>query len=181
MKKYFIGGGLVLLGFVFGALMTAWLASRASVQYLESIRSILLVEQHVLAARANADKQTLWEIVHYRNVVDLSSPKGLKTFARADSQWPITFPFIAPVLKRMADCADSSGMGRRRIEGLNHGYLALALDEFGLSKEADAEWEKAFELNDVKDAERFKATMRRLEATQSMWLKLESYYTFPKR
>lgn len=145
---------LVILGFIAGLIVMGVLAKRASTTYLEIFRSNYQLEQENLAKQAISDNDPLVAVVHYKNLVDSSNITGTKAFNDTISAWDLGFPFAAPILAKIKQESDPTHRGAKKLEGINHGRLAVALEKLGYNQKATLEWEKTKELLGIKSTER---------------------------
>jgi hypothetical protein len=135
------------LGLAVGAAGVLLIDLRTRATYREVLRSNLLVEQELLAARTARQGDRLRSLVHRWNVVDARSEDGFRIF-RASPPFDdgFFFPFALLSLKEMVLRADESRRGSRVGEGLERGKLALALEAIGSPGLADEQWRRAQDL-----------------------------------
>jgi hypothetical protein len=170
MKKIVIYSLTFLAGIIIGILIMGLLSMRASKMYLEVFRIKYEHEQEMLAARARRDGAPHWELVHRKNVVDVSQPSGLRSFEETAAAWEFAFPFATPILEKIGDIPD-----KERAYQINKGVklarLAEALKRIGLRDEAVSTWKEAAKLLGHNDVEKARSIVEQLNQVDEQWLK----------
>ena len=86
MKKYIVGLSLIIAGFIIGVIFMGLLSMEASEIYIETVRINYLTEQEVLAVRAQKDGDFNKALIHYSNLVYVTSSPGIRSFKSIHSK-----------------------------------------------------------------------------------------------
>jgi hypothetical protein len=126
------------LGFFAGAVMTDWLASRASAWFAHDLRLRYRTEQQLRGACA-LERGDLDEGVRcYREAVAATAPEADTVWVREPHGWPLGFSFTAAAFDVMVPRAPDRV--RRSTEAQARALLAHALAHSGRHTEARAEF-----------------------------------------
>lgn len=135
------------LGLAVGAAGVLLVDLRTRATYREVLRSSLLTEQEMLAARSARQGDRLRSLVHRWNAVDARAEDGFRIFRASPAlDDGFFFPFALLSLKQMVLRADESHRGTRVGEGVERGKLAFALEAIGSPGLADEQWRRAQDL-----------------------------------
>jgi hypothetical protein len=151
------------LGFFAGAVVTDWLASRASVTFAREVLLRHRTEQQLLAACAIQRGDVEEGVLRYGDAVAVVRDAGRTRTAG----WPLGFSFAHAALDVLVNQPVLTSTGRRRVQRTSEGHarsvFADALERAGRTSEARAEHLRAARLLDETDVER----SRRLGAVQA--------------
>ncbi|HWR73124.1 MAG TPA: hypothetical protein VN604_08130 [Nitrospirota bacterium] len=141
--------GVFFFGLLFGAFLLETLEIYLRPSYRDLIiRSHLKTEQEFLASRAVRENRSLDAVYHRWAVVNAESEEGFCVFRDPNKELedsPYLYPLNMIVLKSMASGTNIE-KGKKIVEGIDRGKLAIALDALGRKKEAEEQWQLAQQL-----------------------------------
>jgi hypothetical protein len=147
-KSIFKNTGIFLLGLVVGALLIESLEIYVRPIYRQLIGTDLKTEQDFLAGRSSRENKPLEETFHRWATVNAESDEGFRSFHANNGQIEDTsylFPLALLGFKWMYS-PDNIQRGKKIVEGLDRGKLAVALEKIGQQAEADKQWVKSQQL-----------------------------------
>lgn len=159
-KSILKGTGIFLLGLVAGAFVIESLEIYVRPTYRQLIGTDLKIEQEFLAGRASANRENkpLEEVFHRWAAVNAESEEGFRVFRGKNYQIDdksYLFPFALLGFKWMSS-PDNIQKGKKLVEGLDRGKLAVALEKMGQQAEAEKQWEKSQQLQQGRTQETVK-------------------------
>jgi hypothetical protein len=140
------------LGFIAGALLTDWLAARASATFARELHARHRVEQQVLAACAMQRGDMAEGVLRYGDAVVAAAPGGSASGRRIPS-WPLGFSFAHAALEVLVHPGFGTGLAAME-EAHARAVLGDALERAGRSDEARAEHARAARLLGSLDVEK---------------------------
>lgn len=170
---------LSALGFLMGVLVMGYLSMIASKSFLEIVSLNYQMEEHIKAIRAKENADMANAVIHYKNLIEASSPPGLYCFSDKRDLWSLGFPFMAVVLGQISKPIPAEGAKKR--EAMNRAMLADAMEKAGDKKAATAEYAKAADLFGFDaNIERVRKIVQEVISSDNAILTLEKQYTYPK-
>lgn len=178
MKKLLLISLIFVIGLATGIILTSYLAKYASLSFLDIVRLKYQTEQQIMAIRAKKMGKIDHAVVHYRNLVAVSSSPGLYCFNKELEYWTLSFPFSYPTLKPGNILADKRST--MYSEGINRAMLADVLDEAGEKEEARSQYLEAARLLGCDgDVAKVKKIIKGVLSSDDALLELEAEYTYP--
>jgi hypothetical protein len=178
MKKLLCPIFLIGIGFIFGVIIMCFLSMRASSSFLEIVRLNYQQEQQIMAIRAKKSGNIHQAVIHYSNLVSVTSSPGLYSFNNNRDYWTIGFPLSSLVLSKIDD--ESTNKSKDFQEGINRGMLADVLEKCGRTQKAMQEYIRAAYLLGCKDdIIKTKEILKEILSFEDELLKMESMYTYP--
>jgi hypothetical protein len=126
------------LGFFAGAVVTDWLAARASAWFAHDLRLLYRTEQQLRGACALARGDLDESVRRYSEAVAATAPEADGVWAREREGWPLGFSFTAAAFDVLVPRAPDRV--RRSTEAQARALLADALEHAGRHTEARAEY-----------------------------------------
>jgi hypothetical protein len=137
-----------IMGIIVGAILLETLEIQVRKTYKELIVTQLKVEQESLASKANRENRLIESAFHRWATINAESEDGfriLRPVTDGISDKSYLLPFQLVVLK-MISSPENVQKGRKVIEGINRGKLAIALETLGQSEAAQQQWQIAHQL-----------------------------------
>lgn len=136
---------IFLLGLAVGAFAIESLEIYTRPIYRQLVGNDLKIEQEFLAGRANRENKIFEEVFHRWVAVNAESEEGFRSFREKSEQIndnSYFLPFALLVFKSMWATEDIQ-KGKQKVEGLDRGKLAVALEKIGQRELADEQWSKS--------------------------------------
>jgi hypothetical protein len=92
MKKFLYSVLLLATGVLVGIVLTSYLSMLASKSFMKIIRLNYQTEEHIKAIKAKKNSDMKEAIIHYRNLVEVSSSPGLYCFPDGHLKIPHLWP-----------------------------------------------------------------------------------------
>lgn len=150
--------GIFMLGLVVGAFAIESLEIYTRPIYRQLIGNDLKIEQEFLAGRASRENKLFEETLHRWAAVNAESDEGFRSFREKSEQIndnSYFFPFALVVFKSMWS-PEKIQKGKKIVEGLDRGKLAIALEKIGQQELADEQWNKSQQLQQGRTLESVK-------------------------
>jgi hypothetical protein len=158
LKSIFKNAGIFLVGVVVGAFLLESLELHVRPTYRQLIRVDFKTEQDFLAGRASRENKPIEETFHRWAVVNAESEEGFSAFREQNSQLDdktYLHPFTLLVHRCMWSPPNIQ-RGKRIGEGIDRAKLAVSLEKIGEKKEAEIQWNKAYQLQQGSSLDRIK-------------------------
>jgi hypothetical protein len=169
MKRIAAFLSIFALGLALGAAGVLLVDLRTRAVYRDVLRTNLVLEQEMLAARTARQGDRLRSLVHRWNAVDASSQDGFRIFrpsSERDDDFFDSFRLLG--LKHLVlPSGDEARRAASRNEGLERGRLALALEAIGSPVLADEQWRRAKDLLGCSLEQARRLTLSMLEVENS--------------
>jgi hypothetical protein len=144
--RLLLAGGV---GFIAGAVVVAYLSSRASHTFLDIVRIEYADSERLSAICAKKDGRLDDAIAHYANVVNVQGPSGHAPWPPADRIWDFTFPIAAIILERMRNGVETD-RSKAMADAGDHAMLADALQKAGQLEAASRVFARAAAMRGAK-------------------------------
>lgn len=162
-------GGIFMGGLIVGAVLMNLLHIYVRPEYREVLRMELQTKQSFLASRAARQNDNLKAVLYRWNVVELDSGESFQDLRTEKKEELNSFllPFLLLPAKYITTYYKNCS-GEYALQGINHGYLAAALDAIGENEEATRQWEqsqKMIKLKSLEETRKFISSLLEQENT----------------
>ncbi len=134
--KYF---AVFILGLLVGAVLLESLERNVRPFYKEIIMTELKIEQEFMASRASRENKPFVAAFHRWAAVSAESEDGFRSINDRIHDNSYFFPFQMYVLRMIAS-PEGVQKGKKIVEGLDRGKLAVAFETLGQTEEAEKQW-----------------------------------------
>ena len=136
-----------ILGMEVGAVLLEALERNVRPFYKEIIMTELKVEQEFMASRAARENKPFIAAFHRWAAVNAESEDGFRVFRSENriNDSSFLFPFQVYVLRMIAS-PEQVQKGKKVVEGIDRGKLAVAFEKLGQTEEAEKQWQLAQQL-----------------------------------
>jgi hypothetical protein len=149
------------VGILVGSCLVAILSSRASRQFLLVARLSLQVEEDREAAEAWSRGDFGAALGHAACSTSARYGSGAKAFAPDRTNWPVYFPFVAPILRRIME-PNLTPRGEAHAEAAERAKLGIIWEQLGQAALAEREYQAAAKLSGANDTKRMRDIGREL-------------------
>lgn len=132
-------GLIFLAGVLVGGMTLAVLSSRASTEYLAIVKMNYEMQQELDGYRALHQQDYPKAVWHFTNLVSSQEGDQALAFQEAVPRWPLSFPFVAVILKKIRAANNPQGIAKNRVGGDHHyrvqpgnGSIDTGQHEFGM-------------------------------------------------
>jgi hypothetical protein len=163
-KRNILCATILVFGFLCGVLSTCYMMKKLRPTYVGVIRSGIQVEQAIAAANSAREKRWLESAMHRWLAANVESEQGFLIFHKDQNFYTdnsLFYPFSLLAVQKI-EAMESIKKGRKIVEGINRGKLAVAFEKLGENILAEQEWERARALTNRKTIQETKEMVSRL-------------------
>lgn len=137
-----------LVGIIIGALLIESLEIKVRPFYKDILMTELKIEQEFMASRSARENRSFVAAFHRWAAVNAESEDGFRVSRTENNEIngsSYLFPFQLYVLK-MIQSPEGIQKGKKIVEGIDRGKLAIAFEALGQNEEAEKQWQLAQQL-----------------------------------